>query len=72
MAHPKHWSDSQILEVFVSLGIKHPEHKDHASAKLVNKTPDKRIYLPRLSNSSVPPPTGRNKNAKLENTSKRG
>lgn len=74
MTHPKDFSESQVLDVFEALGLRTQERKDHvASAPPSPKSQpaDRPIYLPRLSSSSVPPPTGRTKNAKLENSSKR-
>lgn len=72
MTDRKDWSDTQVLEIFETLGLRAQEQKDRVVLKPQSpKSSDKPIYLPRLSSSSVPPPTGRTKNAKLENPSKR-
>ncbi len=74
MVQRKDWSEDQVLEIFETLGLKIQERKDPVPPKSVEQKPqpsNKPIYLPRLSSSSVPPPTGRTKNAKLENSSKR-
>lgn len=75
MTHQKDWSDSQVLDVFETLGLRSQERKDAVKPDTHTSKPqpsNKPMYLPRLSSSSVPPPTGRIKNAKLENSSKRG
>jgi hypothetical protein len=67
------WSENEILGIFDTLGLRNQDHKQEDVAKSQPKTThrDKPVYLPRLSSSSVPPPTGRTKNAKLPNSSKR-
>ena len=67
------WSEDEILGIFDTLGLRNRGHKEDPPSKSQPKTEpsERRVYLPRLSSSSVPPPTGRIKNAKLQNTSKR-
>jgi hypothetical protein len=74
MTQRRDWSEDEILGIFDVLGLRNRGHKaeDAPKSEPKKQAADKPIYLPRLSSSSVPPPTGRNKNAKLQNPSKRG
>ncbi len=72
MTQVKNWSDEQVISVFDALGLNYGNEqlKNSLNLNFVVSVPTKQIYLPKLSDSSVPPPTGRITNANLENTSK--
>ena len=73
MTERRDWSEDEILGIFDVLGLRNRGHKEEPKSKSPQptKNTDKRVCFPRLSSSSVPPPTGRIKNAKLENSTKR-
>lgn len=65
------WSESEIIAVFEKLGLQSLSHKNQSQLanqqkeSLIQESP---IYISRLSDSSVPPPSGRIIDAKLERT----
>lgn len=74
MADLKIWSESQVQQVFDELGLKDQDSKDQPTTKpQFQREPlsTSRIILPRLSNSSVPPPTGTTPYADLERNPRR-
>jgi len=72
MADQNNLSESQILNIFEILGLDNPNEVGPAQPNEQPKSSrsPRPIYVSRLSDSSMPPPTGVIKDAKLENTTK--
>ena len=72
MAEFRDWTESQVLRVFEVLELTNPDTVGprQPNAKPDNPTRPNPIYVTRLSDSSIPPPTGNSVDAKLENPPK--
>lgn len=70
MASINSWSESEILKIFKAMGIDEPANSPPNSPNPQIEPPCAPvvIFLPRLSDSSIPPPLGTIANAELENT----
>lgn len=72
MAKTRNFSDEEVIGIFEKLGLdqKSPAPKYSRPDITTPPLPFKNILVPRLSDSSVPPPTGRIADANLERSSK--
>lgn len=72
MARATDRSESQVLNIFEALGLNNTDDTCPSQPNIQPESPraPRQIYTSRLSDSSIPPPTGIIKDAKLEDAIK--